>query len=167
MSLHDRIKTCIKIDVSIFAARNKCPFDIDTSKYGDWPYLLIRPQELGQQLNGRSGPDAGSNPDWPTISSRKDNVHDYISIGSTPCDEDCAQVGTDNYNTRARDECMRFISLIRKSLGSEPQGAKLTVKAFPHDFGTYHEVVCYYDDENEEATNYAFKCESEAPSTWQ
>ncbi len=93
-------------------------------------------------------------------------MRDYISIGSTPCEEDCARVGSPDYHERSRDECRRFIELIRQKLGQEPDGARLAVKSFPHDFGTYHEVVCHYDDAYPESQRYAFRCESEAPTTW-
>ena len=91
----------------------------------------------------------------------------YITIGPAPCDEDCVQVGADDYHERARPECKRFIALIRSTLGPEPMGARLAIKSFPHDFGTYEEVVCYYDENSEEATEYAFKCESDSPSHWE
>lgn len=93
-------------------------------------------------------------------------MRDYINIGSAPCDEDCAQVGQPNYASKAQQECGRFIEAIRSKLGPEPQGAELRVKGFPHDFGRYYEVVCYFDDNNEAAMEYAFKCEAEAPTTW-
>jgi hypothetical protein len=93
-------------------------------------------------------------------------MRDYLELGPTPCNEPCAQVGEDDYTARAFAECRRYIECIRKMLGNEPDGARLGIKAFPHDFGNYHEVVCYYDDDNEEAVNYAFKCESDGPKTW-
>jgi hypothetical protein len=92
---------------------------------------------------------------------------DYIDIGSTPADEECAQVGSPDYARRAREECNRFINLIRHVVGPEPEGARLTVKSNPHDFGTYYEVVCYYDTENEEARKYAYRCERDAPTRWE
>ena len=92
---------------------------------------------------------------------------DYIEIGPTPCDEDCQQVGTAGYDPiAARAECERFRELIRKTLGQEPEGAKLIIKANAHDFGTYHEVACKYDDSYPDAVAYALRCESEAPATW-
>lgn len=91
---------------------------------------------------------------------------DYIYIGSTPCDEECAQVGQPDYLRQAREECNRFIELIRRTLGPEPEGAQLSVKSNPHDFGTYLDVVCYYDTDNKAAAQYAFRCEDEAPSRW-
>ena len=94
-------------------------------------------------------------------------MKEYINIGPTPACEDCTQVGDENYYSKAKVECKRFVELIRKTLGDEPAGARLGIKTFPHDFGEYMEVVCYYDDQNEQAINYAFKCESESPSTWE
>ena len=94
-------------------------------------------------------------------------MRDFMEIGSSPCDEPCAQVGEPDYYPRAKAECARFIELIRKKLGEEPAGAHLAVKSFPHDFGEYTEAVCYFDDHDEEARNYALLCESEAPRTWQ
>src|SRR3990167_9964707 len=91
---------------------------------------------------------------------------DYINIGSSPCNEDCIQVGDPEYYPKAIQECKRFLDLIREKLGPEPPGARLKVKSFPHDFGTYHEVVCYFLKDNEEAFEYAMRCESDAPQTW-
>lgn len=92
---------------------------------------------------------------------------EYLNIGPAPCDEDCAQVGEADYHRRSRDECIRFIELIRKSLGSEPDGAILMSKSFPHDFGSYREVVCMYDPNNEAAVEYAFRVEGNAPTKWE
>ena len=94
-------------------------------------------------------------------------TREYITIGSSPIEEDCVQVGTENYMKRSNDECHRFILLIRKKNGDEPVGASLRIKMFTHDFGTYCEVVCYYDENNEEATEYAFDCETNTPMTWE
>ncbi|RLG67554.1 MAG: hypothetical protein DRO11_09995 [Methanobacteriota archaeon] len=93
-------------------------------------------------------------------------MFDYIEIGPAPADESCAQVGDPDYSEKALKECRRFIKLIRSKLGPEPEGAELRVKSFSHDFGRYYEVVCYYDSDNEEAMEYAFRCEREAPTTW-
>jgi len=89
-----------------------------------------------------------------------------IEIGSSPAEEDCAQVGSENYMARARGECKRFIELLQATFGKEPEGAWLCVKSNPHDFGTYLEVVVKFDPENEEAAAYAYRCEEEAPTRW-
>jgi hypothetical protein len=93
-------------------------------------------------------------------------MRDYISIGSSPTDESCAQVGSDNYERQSKKECKAFIHQLLRQFGEEPYLASLRIKYFPHDFGTYSEVVCYYDDEIEESRSYAYKLESETPSKW-
>jgi hypothetical protein len=95
------------------------------------------------------------------------SMRDYLTLGSSPCDEDCAQVGQPDYEARAQEECRRFILLIRQKLGPEPEGAWLSTKSFPHDFGTYYEVVCLFDANDEAAAHYAYRCESELPATWE
>ena len=92
---------------------------------------------------------------------------DYVNIGSVPYDEDCCQVGDEDYFLNSQKECRRFIELIRTKLGPEPYGARLSIKGFPHDFGTYYEVVCYYNEDNETAVEYAFNCEANAPAKWE
>ena len=91
---------------------------------------------------------------------------EYLEIGPTPADEDCAQVGSPNYSDRARKECSQFIALIRRTVGIEPPGAKLVVRWNPHDFGDYLEVAVQYDPEIEEAVDYAFRVERDAPARW-
>lgn len=89
-----------------------------------------------------------------------------MEIGPSPAAEDCVQLGTEDYAVLAREECNRFIAFIRKHKGQEPDGARLAIKSNAHDFGMYYEVVCYFDDEEEQAVEYAFGCESDLPETW-
>ena len=93
-------------------------------------------------------------------------MRDYLVIGSSPCEENCVQTGSENYSARQKKECRLYIEAIRKKLGKEPQGASLELKSFPHDFGTYTEVVCSFDTDIEESREYAYKCESDSPATW-
>lgn len=90
----------------------------------------------------------------------------YIELGTTPCEEDCAQVGDEDYRERALAESKRFIALLRKTLGKEPPGARLAIKWFDHDFGRYCEVVCWYDTDDEETRQYALSCEDSSPARW-
>lgn len=94
-------------------------------------------------------------------------MRDYLDIGPAPCNESCQQVGMPSFDAaKERAELEAFRSQIRRVLGAEPEGAQLSIKAFPHDFGTYREVVCYYDTENEAAAEYAYRCEGNAPEQW-
>lgn len=94
-------------------------------------------------------------------------TRETISIGSSPCEEDCVQTTDDNYAEAAQEECQRFIDLIRRTVGVEPRGAELFVEAHAHDFGTYYEVSCRFDPDNTAARRYALRCEAEAPPTWE
>ena len=86
--------------------------------------------------------------------------YDYLSIGSTPNEEDCAQVGSENYQERARKECRAYMAQIQKHY-PEPENGYLKVKGNAHDFGTYYEVVACYDTADKEATTWAFDIEGD------
>ena len=86
-------------------------------------------------------------------------MRDYIDIGPCPAGEDCAQVGASDYYDRYKKEMTAYINQIRRELGPEPPGARLRIKANAHDFGTYHDVIVEFDPDDEEASNYAYKCE--------
>jgi hypothetical protein len=94
-------------------------------------------------------------------------MRDVLSIGSPPWDEACAQVGQPDYDQKAREECRRFMRLLRQHLGPEPEGAQLAIKSFPHDFGDYLDVVCWFETGSPASTEYALRCESETPATWE
>mgnify|MGYP001304079366 CR=1 FL=1 len=74
---------------------------------------------------------------------------DYIEIGPTPAAEDCIGVSsTADYLPAMRAECKRFrVALERYFEPVVPFGSWFGVKSNPHDFGTYCEVVVYYDDD--------------------
>lgn len=94
-------------------------------------------------------------------------MRDFVYIGSTPCDEPCQQVGMPEFSADvARRECIAFINQLRRQFGQEPDGAELRIKTERHDFGSYPEVVCYYDDDNQASVDYAFRCEGETPTNW-
>jgi hypothetical protein len=93
-------------------------------------------------------------------------MRDYIDIGSSPPGEECAQLGSDGYWSRANRECRAYIALLRRALGREPEDARLAIKENEHDFGTYLSVICHYESTNETSATYAFRCESEGPEYW-
>ena len=93
-------------------------------------------------------------------------MRDFFTLGPTPSDESCVSVGEENYEERARKECQRFVRLLRRTFGPEPEGAWLSVESFPHDFGMYFEVVCHFDAEIKASVTYAIRCDERAPSTW-
>jgi hypothetical protein len=93
-------------------------------------------------------------------------MYDSLSLGPTPYAESCAQVGADDYSARARKECKAFINQLRRLFGPEPEGARLAISSNPHDFGSYLDVVCKFNDLNEKATEYAYKLEANTPEEW-
>jgi hypothetical protein len=94
-------------------------------------------------------------------------MKDFMDLGSSPVDEECVQLGCENYYELARTECKRYIQLLRKIHGPEPEGCRLKIKSCPHDFGDYLEVVCEYETENEQTVEWAFKIENNLPATWE
>lgn len=94
-------------------------------------------------------------------------MRDYISIGCTPAMEDCAQVGRANYHEQMRKETKAYIGQLTRMFPL-PEGvdAIIKVKSFPHDFGTYHEVVVDYNVDQKEALSYALTVEADAPAHW-
>lgn len=93
-------------------------------------------------------------------------MRDYLSLGPTPSGEDCAQVGSDNYTARARRECKVFKEQLIRTFGEPPFGTGFRIKSNPHDFGSYLDVEVYYEDESDEATEYALDVESGLPCYW-
>ena len=93
-------------------------------------------------------------------------MENYLVLAPAPTEEDCVCVGEDNYMPRARAECQRFIALLRTKCGPEPEGARFAIKSFLHDFGSYLEVVCYFDETLPDSVAYALHCEDNLPATW-
>lgn len=65
---------------------------------------------------------------------------DVIELGSSPWGENCAQVGEDGYTKRALAECRVYARQIARHY-PVPEDARLYVKSFSHEFGSYYEVV--------------------------
>jgi hypothetical protein len=94
-------------------------------------------------------------------------MQDFVTLGTAPVDEPCAQLGWGDYDDTVKEECRRFIRRLRQTFGDEPSGARFVIKSFDHDFGTYYDVVCLFDTDDEEAAHYAYRCEEELPLTWE
>lgn len=94
-------------------------------------------------------------------------MYEYMEIGPVPAEEDCAQVGEDNFRLKAQSEMNAYIGLLERTFPNAVH-SNVTFKAkwFPHDFGSYGEVCIYWDDEDEESTKVAFEIESNLPSEW-
>ena len=91
---------------------------------------------------------------------------EYLELGPTPSGEDCVQVGSDNYHDLYGAEAKAYIEQLKRQFPNVPPGASFGIKSFSHDFGTYHEVVVKYNEDSEEAINFAFNVENNAPEYW-
>ena|SRR5690606_24506419 len=86
---------------------------------------------------------------------------DYIHLSqTTPCDEPCAQVGTDDYMHNARIEVRVYIDQLKRAFGNNPEGSFFKIAHCPHDFGTYLDIRFYYDDEDQAHVKYMMMIES-------
>jgi len=92
---------------------------------------------------------------------------EFITLGAAPLEESCAQVGRVDYEARSWIECRVFKRQLART-HPIPDGIKAVycVRLFPHDFGTYREVVVSYDDTSAAATALALKVEHETPLKW-
>ena len=90
-------------------------------------------------------------------------MKDYLTLESSPTSEPCVQVSsTEDYYSAMCDECCRYAHMLRLRF---PQG-NFGVKTFYHDFGTYREVVIWFDDEKEWDLEYVNFVESNLPEKW-
>ena len=88
-------------------------------------------------------------------------MSDYVNIGPTPCGESCAQIGSPDFYEKARKEC----NIFKRQLQRMFPKVVFRVKSFPHDFGTYYEVIAVYDL-REGDSEFAYEAENNAPEYW-
>lgn len=90
---------------------------------------------------------------------------EFLTLGSTPCDEPCAQVGEIDYKNRARKDCAHWLKQLKKEFGEPPEGGRWGTCWFEHDFGNYVEVVLYFS--NEVSAVFAYNVENNLPAHWE
>lgn len=92
---------------------------------------------------------------------------EYIELGPTPCEEDCAQLGTEDFRKRATKEMHAYVNqLYRQFADAYENGVTFKIKWFNHDFGTYGEVCAFWDMDDRKATEYVYSVEGKLPSNW-
>ncbi len=90
-----------------------------------------------------------------------------MEIGSTPYDENCAQVGTANYHERANKELTAYSNQLNRIFSdAASKGIVFKEKWFDHDFGSYGEICMHWNTDNEVADVYAYEIERSLPSNW-
>lgn len=95
-------------------------------------------------------------------------MKDYFELGSSPYREDCVQVKSGkDYRPEMTEELKRYKEQLEKIF---PIPDSLTchfgIKWFPHDFGSYGEIVIYYHNDIEEEVEFALFVEENLPNTW-
>jgi hypothetical protein len=91
---------------------------------------------------------------------------DFISIGCTPASEDCVQVSnTEYYMDKMLAQCNRYKEMLQAKF-ADCNKVTIAVKTFPHDFGSYAEVVVKYDNEDIDALSQAIHIENNSPMYW-
>lgn len=96
------------------------------------------------------------------------NFKERLEIGSSPSDEKCAQVGSDNYKERVIKELTQYKRMCLNLINSQFENIQidLRTKSFPHDFGSYYELCVYFDPNVEESVEQAFWLEENVPQNW-
>jgi len=93
-------------------------------------------------------------------------MRDFIELDTTPCDEPCFQIGSDDYYKQTRIEAKVFIEQLIRIFGEGTENNYFSIKSNPHDFGTYHSLAVYYNDNDEESVDYAYNIEGNTPEKW-
>ena len=95
-----------------------------------------------------------------------------LSLGTSPWGENCAQTIDASYSTIGREECQRWIKLLRSTYekfhsGNFPEGLRFKIKTESHDFGMYYDVVVVFDDSDEAAVTAAYWLDENTPEKWE
>lgn len=85
-------------------------------------------------------------------------MKDHIFIGATPAEEPCFPAG----HVLGRAEAQIYARQLRR----EFPAVAFRVLAQPHEFGSYHEVVAEFDDDNEAQMDAAYATESGGSPLW-
>jgi len=93
---------------------------------------------------------------------------DFLELGPVPADEESLQVGTPQYIKYWPAEADRYRLLLTERFKDilEHVDVHIHVRNFPHDFGTYHELIVLYDDSVEGEVEAAIFIENNLPLTW-
>lgn len=85
---------------------------------------------------------------------------------TTPLDEQCAQLGNENYSRDSILECRVLQRQLIRQFGEPPEGSCFYRKSSAHDFGAYHELVFKFDEDNEEHMTYFLRVDKGFPYEW-
>ena len=89
-------------------------------------------------------------------------MREYMTLGPTPCDEPCEQMGPHWDAAKARAEVRVYCAQLVRQFPACDR-VLFGIKRESHDFGTYYEAAVYYDDADDLATEQAYRVERELP----
>ena len=91
-----------------------------------------------------------------------------MELGPTPSGESCLQLGAPDYSPEgAKQECRKYVKFLEARFPEAPDfRCSFKIKGFPHDFGTYYEVIIVFNDEDERASAFAYFVEANIPEYW-
>ncbi len=93
-------------------------------------------------------------------------MNESLSLGPTPCNEECQQLGPDYDVVSARRECIRWRDQLIRQFGEPPLQARYKISANPHDFGTYCDLEIVFNLDDESSAEYAYRVEGNLPTNW-
>ncbi len=91
---------------------------------------------------------------------------EYYEFDTVPYGEECAQVGSIDYKKMANLEIVVLIDQIKRTYGNIPDGIVFKKAECYHDFGTYYEIRCYYNEDVEKQVEYVMSIEQNFPKHW-
>jgi hypothetical protein len=90
---------------------------------------------------------------------------DVITIGPTPCEESCAQLGTPTYPERSSIECRVFRRMLLRSFPPPAdESARLVIHKSPYEEASYREVGVRYS--GAAGLAYGLMIERTVPTRW-
>ncbi len=92
-------------------------------------------------------------------------MKDFVILGPIPPYESCEQVGDNCDYNKMREECRIYRNQLIRMFPLTTKGY-FGIKSFSHEFGTYMEVVAYYDDADQDSLDWVYNIESNLPLNW-
>jgi hypothetical protein len=90
---------------------------------------------------------------------------DVITLGPTPCEESCAQLGTSTYPERSSIECRAFRRMLLRFFPPPmDESARLVIQRQPYEQESYREVAVRYTRAG--GLEYALMLERNLPTRW-
>ena len=94
-------------------------------------------------------------------------MREVLEYGSAPYGEDCVQVNSNaDYMPAMRKEARVYARQLLRKFPELNEKGRLHIKSNSHDFGSYIEVSFSFNDEDDSATELAYKVDSNLPEFW-